>query len=258
MFPDGAVLYITGLEEFVSRQCSKKFDLPSVEVGIKIKEEGSAQKAITTKQPISEELDASLYGFPIMVMNYPLFDEDDSSKVVGTFGIALPRQTTIELREMANNLNRGLGEVSAVIEELAASASQISTNEQLLNSNIVGVSELSEQINDVLGFIKQIADETKRLGLSAAIEAARAGEVGRGFGVVAEEIRKLSDQSKGTVVKIRGLTDNIKRKVHETLKNSELTLRASEEQAAASEEMSASVEEITAMAEHLEKIAQRM
>ncbi|HWP97833.1 MAG TPA: methyl-accepting chemotaxis protein [Syntrophomonadaceae bacterium] len=160
------------------------------------------------------------------------------------------------LRENSTTLNRGLQEINSVVEEITASASEISCNEQQLNSEIRDIVRLSDEINNVLGFIKQIADETKMLGLNAAIEAARAGEAGRGFGVVAEEIRKLSDESKDTVVKIRGLINEIKSKVDETIKSSEITLRSTEEQAAATQEMSASIQEIAAMANELEKMAQ--
>lgn len=258
MFHEGAFLYMTDLEKFAYCQSSKKFDMPSLRVGDMMREDSIARKCINTKQLVAEEIDDSVYGVPVMVMTYPCFDEDDPSQVVATFGIILPRKTAFDLREMSNSLSRNLEEVSSVIEELAASASNVSGNEQQLNSNIRDIFKLSEEINDVLEFIKQIADETKMLGLNAAIEAARAGDAGRGFGVVAEEIRKLSDESKNTVVKIKDLTDNIKQKVDETVQNSEVTMRASEEQAAATEEMSASIEEITSMAEQLGGIAQTM
>jgi methyl-accepting chemotaxis protein len=106
-----------------------------------------------------------------------------------------------------------------------------------------------------MGFIKQIADETKMLGLNAAIEAARAGESGRGFGVVAEEIRKLSDDSRETVVKIRDLTRSIEEKLNETASLSAASMRSGEEQAAATEELNASVEEILALAQELDSIS---
>jgi methyl-accepting chemotaxis protein len=199
-----------------------------------------------------------MYGIPTLVMSYPLFDEDDPNKVVATFGIMIPRQVQAELREISENIERGLGDISAGIEELAAAASEISNNERQLNQNVNEVFKLSEAINEVLGFIKQIADETKMLGLNAAIEAARAGDAGRGFGVVAEEIRKLSDESKDTVVKIRDLTEQINNKIKETTAKSEQTLRASEEQAAATEEITASVEEITAMSEEMKRISQNI
>ena len=71
------------------------------------------------------------------------------------------------------------------------------------------------------------------LGLNAAIEAARAGEHGRGFGVVAEEIRKLSDQSKETAERIRKLTQEIADKIDIISHASEGSLKQGQEQAAA-------------------------
>ncbi len=121
--------------------------------------------------------------------------------------------------------------------------------------NIKEVTGLSEEINEVSAFIKEIADETKMLGLNAAIEAARADDAGRGFGVVAEEIRKLSDQSKSTVPKIKKLTNIIMAKVDEVSDKSRNSLHSSQEQAAATEEITASIEEIAAMTEELNKIA---
>lgn len=258
MFIEGAFLYMTDLEKIAYRQESAKFPMSQLPVGERINEEFIAYKVINSKKMVSQELDSRRFGVPVLVTCYPCFDEDDPTQVVATFGIVMPSKTASDLREMSHNLKRGLEDIASVIEELAASASQISINEQQLNSNIMDIFRLSEEINDVLGFIKQIADETKMLGLNAAIEAARAGEVGKGFGVVAEEIRKLSDESKSTVVKIKGLTDSIKLKVDETIQNSEVTLRSSEEQAAASQEMSASIEEITSMSEQLANIAEMM
>lgn len=258
MFPEGSFMYMTDLEKIAYRQSSTKFDMPDLKIGDLIKEGRVAYSAIRTKKLAVQELDASVHGVPVIIMSNPCFDEDDSNSVVATLNIALPKTTAVKLRTVSTNLDKGLGEIAAVLQQLAASASQITTNEQELHGNVKEIFSLSEEINQVLGFIKQIADETKMLGLNAAIEAARAGDAGRGFGVVAEEIRKLSDQSKDTVVQIRHLTDNIKNKLTETTNNSELTLRSSEEQAAATQEITASIEEITSMAEELERMAREM
>lgn len=255
MFPEGATLYITSLTEFAYRYDSKKFGFPDIVIGSPVKENSPAKQAMNTRQPVVKELPPEFYGKPVQVLTYPLFDGDE---VVGTFGMGLPREHAAVLREMATSLSRGLEEISAAIEEMAASAMQVTDNERHLNENINDIYHLSEDINDIMGFIKQIADETKMLGLNAAIEAARAGDMGKGFGVVAEEIRKLSDESKGTVVKIKELTDKIKDKIVETGQGSELTLRSSEEQAAASQEITASIEEIRSMAEKLDVIAKDM
>lgn len=258
MFPEGAFIYITDLENVAYSQASASFDIPDLHAGMRLKENAVAREAIRSKAIAVRELDANFYGVPTLIMSYPLLEEDNSSQIIGTLSIALPKSNAIQLRQVASNLERGMSEMAAVMEELAASAGQINHNEVKLNENVQEVYKLSEDINGVLNFIKQIADQTKMLGLNAAIEAARAGDAGRGFGVVAEEIRKLSDESKETVASIRSLTDSIKMKVTETIASSDANVRASEEQAAATEELTASIEEITSLSAALDKMAQSM
>lgn len=258
MFPEGSSLLITDLQKIINKHSSKKFDVDTLQVNNILPEESMSLKTIKSKQPIIEELDASIYGIPTLEVCYPLLDEDNSDEVVGCFAIITPKENASNLRNMSENLEIGLTGMASAIEELAASASNIHTNEMELNNEIKKVISLSEEINEVSSFIKEIADETKMLGLNAAIEAARAGEAGRGFGVVAEEIRKLSEQSKSTVPKIKKLTDSIKSKVSDASERSQNSLASSQEQAAATEEITASIEELTSMSEELNKIAQGM
>jgi len=258
MFSEGAFLYMTDLEKIAYRYPSRKFDIPDLQIGDGIRSGWIADRAIKSSQLAVEELDASVHGVPVLIMSNPCFDEDDKSKVVATFNLALPKQAAANLRKLSDQLAMSLEEISSVIEELAASAAQININEKDLNTSVDQVNGLADDISKVLAFIKQIADETKMLGLNAAIEAARAGDAGRGFGVVAEEIRKLSDESKQTVVSISELINKIKDNVDETVSKSQLNLNSSQEQAAATEEISAGIEEIRAMAESLDKMAKDM
>jgi predicted nucleic acid-binding Zn-ribbon protein len=257
MFPEGAQLRLTDLNKITHCQSSKKFDIPSLKVGRNIDESFIESKAIKSKRPENQEIDTLEYGVPVRLSTYPLFDKD-SNEVVGAFSITTPKEIAVTLRNMSNNLENGLIGISSTIEELAASASEIHTNQQDLNNSISEITSLSEQINKLSSFIQEIANETKMLGLNAAIEAARAGEFGRGFGVVAKEIRRLSEQSKSTVPKIKELTDNIKMKVDESNKKSQSSLSSSQEQAAATEEITASMEEITSTSEQLNKIAHKL
>lgn len=257
MFSDGAVLFWTGLKEIAGKQASKKFDMPDLYPGKSVEELVVSNETIKTKKMVAKELDASIYGVPVQIVSYPLFDEDNAT-VIGTLGIGIPRSMEVKLRHISSNLARGMEEVSAGIEELAASAGEITINEQELNHNVQEVNKSADEITEILTFIKQIADETKMLGLNAAIEAARAGDAGRGFGVVAEEIRKLSDESKKTVVDITELIRDIKTSSTETARNSDMTLRSSQEQAAATQEITASIEEITGLSEELDKIAREL
>lgn len=258
MFAEGAFLYMTDLKKIAYRQPSQKFDVPEFVVDRELQEGDVAYKVIKTKQPAIVELDASRFGIPVSVANFPLFDVQNKEDVVATLGIIMPKETAATLREMSTSMENGLTNISSAIQELAASATEIHTNEQSLNKSVNEIISISDEINNVSIFIKEIADETKMLGLNAAIEAARAGEAGRGFGVVAEEIRKLSDQSKSTVPKINKLTEEIKIKVNEASNKSKSSLDASQDQAAASEEITSSVEEITSMSVELAKIAMHL
>ncbi|HEX2945476.1 MAG TPA: methyl-accepting chemotaxis protein [Clostridia bacterium] len=256
MFQEGAILYITDLEKVFHRHASKKFDLPQLAaMGYELEENDIAYKVIKSKKPMLVEIGPEKYGIPVFIANYPLLDADDTNEVVGSFGIVTPKEVASKLRAISGNLENGLAGISAAIQQLAASAATIHNNEQELNNNIIEITGYSEEISAVSMFIKDIADETKMLGLNAAIEAARAGEAGRGFGVVAEEIRKLSDQSKSTVPQINKLTNSIKTKVDGASEKSKGSLNSSQEQAAATEEITASIEEISAMSEELNRIA---
>ncbi len=258
MFPEGAIIFVTDLESIVCYQASSQLDIAEGKTGADVTQMPVIAEAVRTKTFAAREHEASLIGVPILIMSYPLFDEVDTNQVIGTLTIILPKKAALQLREASSKLEAGTTEISAVMEELAASASQINSNELQLNRNIQEVHKLSEDINGILAFIKQIADQTKMLGLNAAIEAARAGEIGRGFGVVAEEIRKLSDESKDTVASIRNLTDRINVRITETINSSDSNMHASEEQAAGIQEVTASIQEITSLAAELDQMAKNM
>lgn len=160
-----------------------------------------------------------------------------------------------KLRASVSTLSDSLHQISATMEQLAASASNVSNNQNKLNNEIKNVNTVTGKIDEVMEFIKDIADETRLLGLNAAIEAARAGEAGLGFGVVAQEIRKLSADSKETVGKIKDLTTIIKESVDKTVEMGNETTSTVEQQAAAIQQIVASVEEITSLTEQLSTLA---
>lgn len=161
----------------------------------------------------------------------------------------------MKLRTASDELSENFLQISSTMQELSSSALTITENQQKLNDEINNVERVSIKINNVLNSIKNIADKTKMLGLNAAIEAARAGEAGRGFGVVAAEIRALSQSSKETAIEIMHLTTDIQTSVKKTIELSNSTLINTEQQSAAIEETAASSEEIMTLASELNKIA---
>ena len=87
-----------------------------------------------------------------------------------------------------------------------------------LAEQILRLSEQTNHIGSVSGLVGDLANQTNMLALNAAVEAARAGDHGKGFGVVAGEIRLLADQSKTSAQKINALVGDIQVAIHSTVK----------------------------------------
>ncbi len=256
-YPGGAFMAITSLDKIVMRQGSQNFDLPTLQVDAPLLDNGIPLKTIRKNEVYVEELDASVYGVALQGIGIPLFDPDDKD-LTGTFSFFTARTIAEQLQEMAANISSSTQEIASVMEEVAASAGEISVNEGNLAERVQEVAQVSTQIGEIIEFIKVVADQTNMLGLNAAIEAARAGEYGRGFGVVADEIRKLSDQSKETAEQIRKLLLATDGHIKEVQEASEGTLKQSQEQAAATEEVTASVMEMANIAEKLAETAHQL
>ncbi|MCB2360041.1 PocR ligand-binding domain-containing protein [Clostridium estertheticum] len=161
----------------------------------------------------------------------------------------------LKLSNMSQTLSDNFSQISATMEELSASSITVTNNQQHLSDEIINVKAISIDINTILDSIKSIATQTKMLGLNAAIEAARAGDAGRGFGVVATEIRSLSENSKETAVKILALTTKIQESVDKTIETSHATLETTEQQSAAIQEVTSNLMEVTTLSDALNEMA---
>ncbi len=147
-------------------------------------------------------------------------------------------QTTSTMDELATSARRSNEQATtslATLETLGAEAqdggerademlremARLTTEVGAIDTQIRRVSEQSTQIDTVTLDVADLAAQTNLLALNAAVEAVRAGEHGRGFSVVAEEIRKLADESKRSAARIRAL-------VAETRKDAEATVDVTE------------------------------
>ncbi|RON78529.1 chemotaxis protein [Pseudomonas chlororaphis] len=108
---------------------------------------------------------------------------------------------------------------TAVIQQAASEMRQIAVNIEDSSTLIAKLGERSEQITAIVNTIRAIAEQTNLLALNAAIEAARAGEQGRGFAVVADEVRQLAARTSGSTAEISGMIDMIQQETQQAIKS---------------------------------------
>lgn len=181
-----------------------------VRPGDALKPGSALHRAIHEKRRVVVHVDASLYGVPYVAVGTPIFNE--AKEVVGAVAISESTDRYEQLKQASAQIGMNIASIAGTSEEISAQTEEIAAASRSLTATLETSQQRVKETDQVLGLIKSIAGQTNLLGLNAAIEAARVGDQGRGFGVVAEEIRKLSattaDSIKSIEATIKAVQDD--------------------------------------------------
>jgi methyl-accepting chemotaxis protein len=142
--------------------------------------------------------------------------------------------------QAAATTQNGFNVVKLTVDGIRERGAEARTNAK----NIESLGERSDQIGEIVATIEDIADQTNLLALNAAIEAARAGEQGRGFAVVADEVRALAERTTRATKEIGSMIKAIQNETKSAIVLMEIGVKGSEQGAASAGQLETALQEI--------------
>ncbi len=140
--------------------------------------------------------------------------------------------TVLEVAKSAGNASTVANEARAkadsgakIVESVVTSIADVNSQAVQLKGDMQQLGQDAESINTIMNVISDIADQTNLLALNAAIEAARAGEAGRGFAVVADEVRKLAEKTMHATVEVGNAIRSVQSSVETNMQNVDASVR---------------------------------
>jgi len=209
LLPDLSVgdlsIAITDLEKYVCYVPGRDIVFP-VKPGDRFNEGTAVAQAIREKRRLIRQMGSEVFGFPYIAVAVPVIDK---GSVVGGVCFLQSIEKQDRLFTMAESIFKEISHLNASTQEIAAASESLTSVGEDLTGLTKLVLEQTQKSQDITNIVKKISSQTNLLGLNASIEAARLGEMGKGFNVVAEEIRKLAISTKESMEKIEAIVGGL-------------------------------------------------
>lgn len=190
----------------------------------------------------------SQFNIPYIAICSPIKDEEN---FVGVITIVISTAKHNALLEIGEELLSTVEEIYASAENLSAQSLELSATAKTMDSETVHVKADILHVSNITTDIKKISQQSNILGINASIESARAGESGRGFGVVAGEIRKLAEHTRNSAITIENDVSEVQSSVNRLIDSVSQLAVVSESQAQGVTELTQALNQISRMAERL-------
>ncbi len=201
-----------------------------VKIGGKIVEGSISSVTIKEGKRVTRRIGSELKGIPYIGIGLPL--KNEKGQVTGALVAALPLTLQEEVSNLMGELGKSINTLENTTANVAASSQEYAATVVNLQQSVEDIKNQMRVMDSILGLISEISDQTHLLGLNAAIEAARAGDSGRGFNVVAGEIRKLAGKTRESLKDIKQEMKKVVASMGEIAENISQIAATAEEQTA--------------------------
>jgi hypothetical protein len=255
MRKNGFIVGVTDREKTI-------LNVPSAVLDLKIKPNSMLPpddpmlEVMRTGKTLEVRVPADLYGIPFKAFYCPI--RDSNNEVVG--GLALAQELEVEenVAKIIDVLSQSVGHLVNYIDVISKNSENQKHISVSMVDKVTDVGEKYKQTDNILSFIKSVANQTNLLSLNAQIEAARVGENGRGFAVVANEVKKLGVSSAEAVNNVGSIISEIKKSNEEVRKLVGDNNSLAEEQVPAVQGILSAINELNDIIEKLKDLAGKL